>query len=568
MAILSSDKLVVVKAFAPGNPLPLDAREIYDSLAAAQEYAASSAVAYAGQTIKVVEGNSVTAYTLAPSDEEGVNYKLQFVGGGAGSIQAIGSSTKAGHITVTGVNGEETVTSDVAVTGAYVGAEKVEETAEKSAATKFTYVNAAGAQQTKNVYESGVRKVELSEGNTSKFVVTKADKDGVLSTSEILVGVGSVKNPTYDSTNRKITLPVMKASGATEDLVIDLGKDMVVKSGSYDVNTKQIVLVLTDDSEVRINASDLVDIYTGGETTTAKVTVTGNVITATVNISAEEGNKLVAKADGLYVLSPDEELNGLQEQITALDEAYKAADDAIGTRIGAVETDVNTIKTTTIPNLDAAYKAADQGLQNQITENKNAISLINGTTIPNLDAAYKAADQALDGRVSDVETDLATLVDTTVPALDAAYKAADQALDTKIGNVSTEVNTLKDTTIPNLDAAYKAADVALGGRIDGVVAEVNTLKDTTIPALDTAYKAADTAIGQRIDALALEVSANATAIGNEASARAAAFVAEESARNTAITNAIAAEVTARNAAIAEAVKAAGVQWVDFGADEE
>ena len=122
MAILSSDKLVVVKAFAPGNPLPLDAREIYDSLAAAQEYAASSAVAYAGQTIKVVEGNTVTAFTLAPSTEEGVNYKLQFVGGGAGSIQSIGSSTKAGHITVTGVNGEDTVTTDVAVTGAYVGA--------------------------------------------------------------------------------------------------------------------------------------------------------------------------------------------------------------------------------------------------------------------------------------------------------------------------------------------------------------------------------------------------------------------------------------------------------------
>ena len=82
MAITSADKLVVVKAFAPANPLPLDAREIYDSLAEAQVYAKSSAVAYAGQTVKVVEDGVVTAYVLAPSDVEGENFTLQVYSNG------------------------------------------------------------------------------------------------------------------------------------------------------------------------------------------------------------------------------------------------------------------------------------------------------------------------------------------------------------------------------------------------------------------------------------------------------------------------------------------------------
>ena len=77
MAILSSDKLVVVKAFAPSNPLPLDAREIHESLAEAKAYAASSPIAYAGQDIKVVENGTVTVYTLVPSTVEVQSFHLQ-----------------------------------------------------------------------------------------------------------------------------------------------------------------------------------------------------------------------------------------------------------------------------------------------------------------------------------------------------------------------------------------------------------------------------------------------------------------------------------------------------------
>lgn len=63
MAIDSKNLLVAVKAYAPANPLPLDARELYESLEAAQTYA-KAANAYAGQTIKVLQNDKYETYVL------------------------------------------------------------------------------------------------------------------------------------------------------------------------------------------------------------------------------------------------------------------------------------------------------------------------------------------------------------------------------------------------------------------------------------------------------------------------------------------------------------------------
>ena len=461
MAILSADKLVVVKAFAPANPLPLDAREIFDSLAEARAYAATNATAYAGQTIKVVEGGVVTAYNLAPSTVEGENFSLQFAGGGDGGIQSIATSNTAGNISVVAVNGETTTTKDVPVVGAitnpvvdqeahtltltklgvsadknedivinlggaspetiisgvavasdgvsldvtkfnveeetsetvnvkltgvagtvtavesagypgiikvktmqddgtvtgsdfalvgvevdhqwnaetkvltvkritgvdegsrptydtvtidlktiiagaYTGVTNVEATETTAEGFKFTYKDETGAEQTKTVYETGVRKVEA--GSTAdKIKVTTSDYTGDFITSEILVGAGSVKNPTYDADTRKITLPVLQADGTTQNVEINLGKDMVVTSGVYNTETQEIELTLTDGSVVKIPAANLVDVYTGGETETVTVAVgEDNVITASVKVSSTLGNVLKVDADGGLIVHEDD----------------------------------------------------------------------------------------------------------------------------------------------------------------------------------------------------------------------------------------------------------------------
>lgn len=66
MAIDSKNLLVAVKSYARAEALPLDASEVYDSLAAAQEYA-KAANAYAGQTIKALVNGEYKTYTIQPS---------------------------------------------------------------------------------------------------------------------------------------------------------------------------------------------------------------------------------------------------------------------------------------------------------------------------------------------------------------------------------------------------------------------------------------------------------------------------------------------------------------------
>ena len=69
MAIESKNLLVWVKAMSRGQALPLDASEIYSTLAEAENYASNSAIAYAGQTVKALtEDGKYHSYTLQPSD--------------------------------------------------------------------------------------------------------------------------------------------------------------------------------------------------------------------------------------------------------------------------------------------------------------------------------------------------------------------------------------------------------------------------------------------------------------------------------------------------------------------
>lgn len=84
---------------------------------------------------------------------------------------------------------------------------------------------------------------------------------------------------------------------------VNIPLDNFVKEGTYDADTKEIVLTMQNANEVRIPASALVDIYTGDTTSSATVEVSeGNVITATVKVSAAEGNLLEVADDGLKVV--------------------------------------------------------------------------------------------------------------------------------------------------------------------------------------------------------------------------------------------------------------------------
>lgn len=85
MAIESKNLLVWVKAMSRGQALPLDASEIYSSLAEAQNYASTSAIAYPGQTVKALsDDGKYHTYILQPSE---AGYTLEEQGAAGSSDQ-------------------------------------------------------------------------------------------------------------------------------------------------------------------------------------------------------------------------------------------------------------------------------------------------------------------------------------------------------------------------------------------------------------------------------------------------------------------------------------------------
>ena len=198
---------------------------------------------------------------------------------------------------------------------------------------------------------------------------------------------GLAKKPTWNTTTRTLTIPVVGG----DDVVVEIGKDIFVDpegDNSYHADTKEIWLTLNDAKKtvIKIPAAGLVDIYTGGKTKSVQVAVSdGKVVSADVIVRPDvaDGDEAFTNAlkigdAGLYVdlsayattasleaaktelnksiaavkttadankstldtLTADETSTGsIKQQIKAEADARTSADSALDTRIKALEAD-------------------------------------------------------------------------------------------------------------------------------------------------------------------------------------------------------------------------------------
>lgn len=171
-------------------------------------------------------------------------------------------------------------------------------------------------------------------------------------------GALAVNNTIVENAGKGITAVQLTQGGGSTKLVFTkadgtnietdvslLAKDVNVTSASFDPETT--ILTLAEDEGGPTVTVNLGDLAKSKVAETATVTLsgdgsTGAKLSATVRVSAEAGNKLIAKADGLYVAAPTpSELagDGLKVSGTkiALDKATVfdvELQDAFGTRIG------------------------------------------------------------------------------------------------------------------------------------------------------------------------------------------------------------------------------------------
>lgn len=227
-----------------------------------------------------------------------------------------------------------------------------------------------------------VTAVTAGATGSGSFTYTTGDKK-----SHTVTLNGLAKTPTWDTTTRKLTIPVVGG----DDVVVEIGKDIFVDpegDNSYHADTQEIWLTLNDAKKtvIKIPAAGLVDVYTGGNTQSIKVAVSdGKVITANVvvrpDVTTEDNkftNALKVGTTGLYV--------DLSAYATTA--SVNSVKSALETSIAGVKTTADANKSTlnTLTAGDTTTGSIKQQIKAEATLRANA-------------------DTALDTRVKALETD-------------------------------------------------------------------------------------------------------------------------------------------------------------------
>lgn len=443
MAIESKNLLVWVKAMSRGQALPLDASEIYASLAEAQNYASTSAIAYAGQTVKAMtEDGKYHSYTLQPSE---AGYTLEEIG-------AIKQSDLKQYVMVVDVlpeSGQEqgilyicdttgsiwtgsawkTVFHDVQVDLDTMG-EKID--------------NVETALDTKAPIENPIFSGTVKVGEDE--VALKTYVDGLFANLEERCAIPSI----VDSTN-----PIPADYKAGESY-------RVAEAGTYvgvECEVGDLILVVKDYVAGTASDADFMVLQAnidGAVTSTADVTTIGEIVvfdSVTGRVIKGSGVQIASLNDAIakaHEHSNKEVLDTYNKSQTELLAAAKTEAQALVT---AHEAAVNTAldgkadKATTLEGYgitDAYTKTAIDEKVQIITDNLNTKITANDVDtkiatakIETLEAAASNAAEKLDARIGDIPTDttVKSYIDTAVgsggtASAEAIAQAKQEAIST------------------------------------------------------------------------------------------------------------------------------------------
>lgn len=195
MAIDSKNLLVWVKAMSRGQALPLDASEVYESMTDAETYA-SSAIAYAGQTIKVkMDDGKYHEYILQPSAS---GYVLE---------EVIGSGDGSGNIGSTVI-----VDDSLSISGAAADAKVVGDAISKlniDVATKINtpeFVEVGQILSVKSIDEDGNITWETVNPGVTSGETTPEDIIEWMSEENIIIPLASSSGEVYLTNDNKIII--------------------------------------------------------------------------------------------------------------------------------------------------------------------------------------------------------------------------------------------------------------------------------------------------------------------------------------------------------------------------
>lgn len=443
MAIDSKNLLVWVKAMSRGQALPLDASEVYASLAEAQNYASTSAIAYGGQTVKaLLEDGKYHEYVLQPSD---AGYTLEEVG-------AIKQSDLKQYVMVV---------DDLPESGMEQGILYICNT------TGSIWTGSAWKEvfwdTTVDIDQIGERVDAVEEALDEKAPVSNPVFSGVVKVGEEEVALKSYVDGLFANLEETCATPAIVDSENPIPADYKAGYTYrVAEAGTYagvECEIGDLILVVKDYVEGSASNEDFMVLQAnidGAVTSTADVVTVGEIVVfdaVTGRVIKGSGVNIASLSDAIAKAHEHSNKAVLDSFNMTQDEILAAAESAAQDLVTAHETAVETAlggkadKATTIEGYgitDAYTATVIDGKLQVITDNLN--TKITGSEVDTkiaeaksetLEEAASAANEALEARVGSIpaDTTIQSYIDTAVgsggtASAQAIATAKQEAIDT------------------------------------------------------------------------------------------------------------------------------------------
>lgn len=452
MAIDSKNLLVWVKAMSRGQALPLDASEVYASLAEAQNYASTSAIAYGGQTVKaLLEDGKYHEYVLQPSD---AGYTLEEVG-------AIKQSDLKQYVMVV---------ESLPESGMEQGILYICDT------TGSIWTGSAWKEvfwdTTVSIDQIGERVDAVEEALDEKAPIVNPVFSGVVKVGEEEVALKSYVDGLFANLEETCATPAIVNSENPIPANYRAGYTYrVAESGTYAgvaCEIGDLILVVKDYVEGSASNDDFMVLQAnidGAVTSTADVTTVGEIVV----FDAVTGR--VIKGSGVNIASLNDAVAKMHEHDNkdVLDSFDKTQDEILAAAESAAQALVSAHETAVSNALD--------GKANKATT-LEGYGITDAYTATVIDSKLQVITENLNTKITGADVDT-KIAEAKAETLEEAASVANEALETRVGSIPA------DTTIQ----AY--IDTAVGS---GGTASANAIAQAKQEAIDTAKAYTDSQI--------------------------------------------------------------------------
>lgn len=524
-----------------GNPIPLDDSSVYYSKATMETYAKSGVTAYVGQIITLVDETNKTCEAYMIANEAGTLIKLASTtasGDLAGDV-----ATLQGQVADLIAKVGKAAEGEVAATGLY------KEIADVLAVANGKVASVAAADKSITIGGSATEP-------TVKVAIASGDDNALsLAADGLKVVIPEVTVPEYSIKKLDTATEGMSASyqltkdGAVVGAVIDIPKDMVVKSGSVQTFAAgelpagvteagtYIVLVLANatSDKLYIKVDDLIEYVTSGsaegdmvfiniDPKTHKVTATitdGTVTEAKLHadvkaklakaVSAVQEVKAGTSNGTIAVDGAEVAVTGLKSAAYTESTAYDAAGTADGVKTALEGTDNDEATAVTIKGAkkyaDEQAATAKSGAESTAKGYVDALNLNDTAVAKQLVSAVTQTNGQINViRRELVADDIPTL---GISKIDGLQGAIDAKQDTLTFNTAYDASTNKAATMTDVGNAKDALvgtdeDTKASLTIKGVQKYADDKAGTALSdakAYADGLVTGDSGIAKRVDAL-------------------------------------------------------------------